>query len=296
MKLKSSELKFYADVYTWFPNGQIKKVSAGDGIYYQPCIHPDGTRAVYSGNSSGVPRIWNVELLSGDITPLTSTISGSRHPAFSWDGKKIVFTSDRGSNKQHERIEDMGPDGAFPRDLTLNLFIMDSDGRNVTQLTSGSYQDQRPSFSPDGKYVVFVANRSHSYPSLWVVPTDASSAPKPVLNQGWGYRPWYSTDGNLIYFFTDINKRHQICQIPSEGGNIVPLPNDDVGQSHGPFTDPGGDSLLMHSTRGGNWEIWELPLDGSPPRSLQPPGFKSATHPTRANNGIITFDSIRFKK
>jgi Tol biopolymer transport system component len=190
----------------------------------------------------------------------------------------------------------LGPDGGPPRDLILNLFIMDINGKNILQLTSGSYQDQRPCFSPDGKYIAFVSNRSAPYPDLWVIPSDSSSEPQSLLEKWWGYRPWYSNDGQLIYFFTDVNNRHQICQIPSEGGNFIPLKNDDQGRSHGPFVDPGGEVLLIHSTRGGNWGIWELPLDGSTPRSLHPPGFQYATHPTRSKNGIITFDVVRYEK
>lgn len=296
MVSNSNKLKFYADVFAWFSNGQIKKISTGDGIYYQPCIHPEGTHVVYSGNSSGVPRIWKGELITGKISPISPENSGARHPVFSWDGKRIVFASDRASGQNPEQVKDIGPDGAPPQGLTLNLFIMDTDGKNITQLTSGSYQDQRPCFSPDGRYVVFVSTRSGPYPDLWVTPSDGSTEPKKLLNQGWGYRPWYSIDGKLIYFFTDINKRHQICQIPSEGGNHIPLINDDLGHSHGPFSDPSGECLLMHSTRGGNWGIWELPLDGKPPRSLKPPGFQYASHPTRAKNGNITFDVGRFSK
>lgn len=90
--------------------------------------------------------------------------------------------------------------------------------------------------------------------------------------------------------FTSVNGRHQICRIPAGGGEISLLLNDDRGTSHGPFADPNGKSLLMHSTRGGKYGIWELPLDGSPPRSIQPPGFEEALHATRAKNGVIAFD------
>ncbi|MFX0081847.1 MAG: hypothetical protein ACFE94_08850 [Candidatus Hodarchaeota archaeon] len=296
MVLESKKLKFYADVFAWFPNRQIKKISTGNGIYYQPCIHPKGTHVLYSGNSSGVPRIWKGNLITGEVSPLSPANSGARHPVFSWDGKKIAFASDRASDQNPEQVKDMGPDGAPPRDLTLNIFIMDADGTNVTQLTSGSYQDQRPCFSPDGKKIAFVSTRSGPYPDLWVIPSDGNTEPQKLLKQGWGYRPWYSINGKLIYFFTGINNRHQICQISSEGGTPIPLVNDDQGKSHGPFSDPGGEYLLMHSTRGGSWGIWELPLDGSPPRSLQPPGFQNATHPTKAKNGNITFDVVRYKK
>ena len=85
--------------------------------------------------------------------------------------------------------------------------------------------------------------------------------------------------------------------MPAEGGDFEPLANDDKGLSRGPFTDPSGEVLLMHSNRTGIWKCWELPLDGkSPPRTIQPPGFVKATHPTRAKNGVMTFDVWRVVK
>lgn len=55
-KSTSTELQFHTDVFAWYPDGKIKKISPGDGIYFQPCIHPGGTHVVYYGNSSGPPR------------------------------------------------------------------------------------------------------------------------------------------------------------------------------------------------------------------------------------------------
>ena len=293
LKSNPSRLKFYADVYVWFPDGRIQKVSPGDGIYYQPCIHPEGTHVVFSGNSSGAPRVWKVDFKTYKLLPLTALKSGARHPVFSWDGKRIIFSSDRSSDKDAECVEDMDDNGLPPSDHILNLFIMDSDGKNVKQITTGSFQDQRPCISPDNRNVAFVSNRGNFFPSLWVVPTDGSSKPRPLLKKGGGYRPWYSVDGKSIFFFTIIGKRHQICRIPANGGELIPLANDDIGRSHGPFADPNGECLLMHSTRGGKYGIWELPLNGDPPHALHPPGIESATHPTRSKNGIITFDVVR---
>ena len=289
----SNSLKFYADVFVWFSNGHVKQVSSGDGIYYQPCIHPEGTHVVYSGNSSGPPRVWKADLKTGEVVPLTPADSGARHPVFSWDGKRIAFSSDRASGQAPERMEDMGPKGIPPQNLRVNIFIMDSNGMNTKQLTAGPYQDQRPTFSPDGKQIAFVSNRTGPN-RLWLVSADGTTAPRPLQERGWGYRPWYSVDGKWIFFFTGIGGRHQICKILAEGGKVVPLPNDDQGQSHGPFSDPTGACLLMQSIRGGSWRIWELPLDGSPPRKLMPPGFSFAAHPTRSKNGIITFDVVRY--
>ena len=71
---------------------------------------------------------------------------------------------------------------------------------------------------------------------------------------------------------------------------MMPLKNDDKGFSHGPFVDYNQKVLLMHSTRSGKWQLFELPLNGGPPRSIQPSQFEEALHATRSINGIIVFD------
>ena len=44
----------------------------------------------------------------------------------------------------------------------------------------------------------------------------------------------------------------------------------------------------MHSTRDfGRMRLWQLPLDGSPPTLMQPPGFTGGAHATRSKNGIV---------
>ncbi len=295
----SDKLKFYTDVFAWYPDGQLKKISPGDGIYFQPCIHPQGTHVVYYGNSTGTPRIWKADLKSHKIVALTSSEGNTRHPVFDWTGEKIAFSSDHVFDQTHERVEDMTPSGDSPPDNFFNIFVMDSDGIEVKQITKGPYQDERPCFSPDGKYVTFVSNRKGKKNGLWTVPVEGCDEPTPLLQKGWGYRPWYSVDGRWIFFYTDVNKRHRICKIPADGGNVTPLSNDNFRLSHGPFADPNGKVLLVHAIKYGNWHgIWEIPLNGDPPRRLRPPGFEKIHHghATRAKNGIITFDALRFKK
>ncbi len=287
-----------ADVYAWFPDGRVKKITPGDGIYIHPCIHPEGEYVVFFGGVLGPSRVWKANLITGEMISLTPSDSSADNAVFAWDGKRIVFCSDRASGQRPAQVEDVArfppPEGGI-----INIFTMDSDGEDVRQVTSGPYQDQRPCFSPDGNTIAFASNRAWGGAEfrLWSVPADGSEEPGLLQRRGLGYRPWYSRDGKWIYFFTDIRGRHQICKIPAEGGDFVPLANDDSGLSHGPFVDPGGEVLLMHSNRSGTWQIYELPLDGAaPPRLLQPPGFVKATHPTRAKNGVITFDVWRVEK
>lgn len=295
----STKLQFYTDVYAWYPDGQVKKISPGDGIYFQPCIHPEGTHVVYYGNSTGSPRVWKADLKTGKIVALTPPDSNARHPVFDWEGKQIAFSSDHVFEQKHETVEEMTPSGDSPPGSHFNIFVMDADGKNVRQVTKGPYQDERPCLSPDGKEITFVSNRLGKKSGLWRVSVDGTKGPWPLLRKSWGYRPWYSADGQWIFFYSGINKRHRICKIPVKGGEIVPLENDDLQLSHGPFADPDGKSILVHGIKEGDFHgIWEIPLNGDPPHQLKPPGFETTHHghATRATNGIITFDALRFKK
>lgn len=285
-----SDGSFSADVFAWYPDGQVRNLSpTPHGKYYEPQVHPLGQDVIFFGNATGVPRIWRAGLTDGAVMALTPDTFSSRQASYSWDGKLIVFASDEGLSQPLEDVEVMGKDGTPPPTHHFNLFIINADGSDRRRITKGSFQDQRPCFSPDGKTIAFVSNRGGGT-QLWTVPADGSQEPAALQTQGYGYRPSYSVDGQWIYFFSAFGARHQICRIPAKGGAIEPLANDTLGMSHGPFALPGGQSLLMHSYACGGYAIWELPLDGKPPRPAQPPGFAQATHATRSQNGITTFD------
>lgn len=293
------ELQFYTDVYAWYPDGRVKKITPGDGIYFQPCIHPEGTHVIYYGNSSGLPRVWKADLATGEIVALTPADAVARHPVFDWDGDLIAYSSDHVFDQKRETVEEMTPSGDSLPGRHFNIFIMDSDGKNVRQITKGNFNDERPCFSPDGKAIAFVSNRLGKKNGLWSVSLDRDKGIWPLLRKGWGYRPWYSADGRWIFFYSGIERRHRICKIPAEGGTIIPLPNDDLKLSHGPFADPAGKSLLIHGIKEGDFHgIWEIPLNGDPPWQLRPPGFTKVHHghATRGKNGVITFDALRFEK
>jgi hypothetical protein len=124
-----------------------------------------------------------------------------------------------------------------------------------------------------------------------------------LQNQGWADRPWYSTDGAWIFFYSevggqkqDLEGKHRICKMPAEGGDWEPLLNDNLGRSHGPFADLDGEHVWFHSTVKGKTSLYRLSLRGGEPVRMNPPGFDQAAHVTQARNGYRTFDSIEAPK
>jgi Tol biopolymer transport system component len=291
---------FRACTYVWFPDGTIRRMSPTDGFYIQACIHPEGREAIFWGGPSGPPRIWQYDFANATLRPLTPPEYGCMHPSYSWDGSQIVFVSDQGHDQLREDATDIAErwqTRRYGHPAFLNLFVMDRDGGNARQITRGRVQDERPCLSPDGKTAAFISNRSEQV-RLWSVPTHGSEAPTLLQKDGWADRPWYSLDGAWIFFYSEVGGQrqestglHQICRIPAGGGAWEPLANDNLGRSHGPYADLDGEHVWFHATISGRTNIYKLSLLGGDPVRIDPPGFQSAAHATRASNGIMTFDA-----
>ncbi len=282
---------FSTTVFARRPDGRCVRVSPASGVFNCPCIHPNGKEVVCQGEANGGVRVWRLSIEGGKAEPLSPPGWSAWSPSYSWDGRRIVFCSDGGSGDGPRTMDDFftWP----PKPLRLNIFTMDSAGGEAVQVTDGEHYDCRPSFSPDGRAIVFTSNRLGPM-QIWAVSSDGGAAPRALQPAGeTGGRPWCSRDGRHVFFHANIEGRHRICRIPMEGGPRFALPNDDRGMTHGAFAVPTEDCLLVHSSRAGGSLLWRLPLDGREPELVPTPGIRLAGHATQSLDGMIAFDSVQ---
>ena len=133
-----------ADVWSWLPDGDVRRLSSGDGAWMQASIHPDGEHAVFWGGSAlSPPRLWRSPTDRSDPEALTDATSGARHGAYGLRGVRLVFASDRASGNAPGRMNDEVASGTPPPGSHWNLFTMALDGGDVRQVTNGPHVDPR---------------------------------------------------------------------------------------------------------------------------------------------------------
>ncbi len=219
---------------------------------------PDGRKIAFQSERDGNREIYVMNADGSEQTRLTFEDSEDSHPKWSGDGRQIIFDSVRanpelgyeniyimsadgsGVERVTERQEvdsysSLSPDGSkvlFRRILPTGgntqsgrnseVFVMDRDGSNAINLSKHPDFDGYPSWSPDGRYVLFASNReeeSFDEFNIYVVRPDGSGLRRltdtiPGVSQ---VRQMLSSDGERIVFNRDFpDGRVEIHVMPFE--------------------------------------------------------------------------------
>jgi Tol biopolymer transport system component len=138
---------------------------------------PSGSRIAFASDRDGENEVTEIYVMNADgsnVVRLTNHPATDTRPAWSPDGSKIAFVSNRAGNS--------------------GIFVMDTDGSNVAQLTNDL--DDSPAWSPDGSRIAFT--RFVDPEAIFIMNADGSSITR--LTDELGYDPAWSPDGSQIAF------------------------------------------------------------------------------------------------
>jgi hypothetical protein len=217
---------------------------------------------------------------------LTSGPQNDTNPAWSPDGERVVFVSDRTGNKDlwvmdiagqelgqitdHPGDEDMpawSPGGnalafAAYREGNWDIYISRADGDRPRRLTSHPTADVAPAWSPDGRWLAFASYRDDNW-EIYVISRDGSELMRLTENDATDFRPAWSPQGNLIAFESYRDGDMEIYVVGVEGEETRNLTNAPAANDHGPAWDASGEKLWFYSNQEAGWDIFSLNLDGS---------------------------------
>ena len=147
------------------------------------------------------------------------------------------------------------------RDGNPEIYVMDADGENQQNLTNNRHEDWGPSWSPDGKRIVFFSDRDeHPHPKhgrstfeIYVMDADGENQQNLTNHRDDDWSPVWSPDGERIAFMSerDGHRNSEIYVMDNDGDNPQNLTNNphrdgDPAWLNSPFSvSPAGKKIMI---------------------------------------------------
>jgi Tol biopolymer transport system component len=271
----------------WSPGGggrvSMTRLTDVAGLEASPSLSPDGKQLVYTGATleGNDPDIYLLRVGGGNPINLTpDSPVADVHPAYSPDGERIAFRSDR--------------DGG-------GVFVMGATGESVRRLTDFGYH---PTWSPDGERIAVCGEgivdpliRGSINARVWIV--DLASGDRRELVDEDGVQPDWSPDGKRIAYWGIRGGQRDIRIAPVDGGAPIAV-TDGPANDWNPRWSPDGEHLIFVSDRSGSMNLWRVAIDGSGrPRGEPQPltfGANDVGNPTVSRDGTrLAYVSFSWK-
>jgi hypothetical protein len=158
-----------------------------------------------------------------------------------------------------------GQNGKLAFFFAREVWVANADGSNATQLTASPGLDRSPSWSPDGKKIVFASERN-GLSEIFVMNEDGSNQHQVTFNAARDRTTAWTADGNQIVYDKEFS---EIYVVSADGGGDERRLVDGLL----PGTSPYGDKVAFSGTSGG---LFTIKLDGSDRRQITDFGDFSA--------------------
>jgi Tol biopolymer transport system component len=173
----------FMNIYEANPDGSEQVALTQGAAYHAECAYsPDGSQIVYASNQDGSMNIYVMKSDGSDVRQLTHTshcYNGG--PFFSPDGSKIVFRADRDT-----------PD-------SLQIYMMDRDGKNLEQLTDNDAVNWAPFWHPSGKAIAYTTSlQGHSNYHVYLLNIATREQVQVTFDSSFNGLPTFDREGTRL--------------------------------------------------------------------------------------------------
>jgi Tol biopolymer transport system component/DNA-binding winged helix-turn-helix (wHTH) protein len=252
------------DIYFVSVNGGEPKRLTFDGAGVSNLAWtPDGREIVFGSRLGGKNRLYRIPVEGGGAEWLAATGSEAQYPAFSRDGSRLAW-------RQNTSDEDI---------FRLALKSGSENVPPVASLIVSTALEASPRYSPDGKRIAFVSNRSGS-DEIWVCGSDGENPIRLTSFRGpLAGSPSWSPDGKQIVFDCRPEGNADIYVVSAEGGQPRRLTADPA-EDIVPSWSRDGRWIYFTSNRSGRLQIWRMPAgEGDAAQITRQGGFEPMESP-----------------
>jgi TolB protein len=157
----------------------VRYLTRGEDLVLTPRFSPSTQEITYMSYGQGDPRVFLLNIETGQREIVGNFPGMTFAPRFSPDGQRIVMSLQQGGN--------------------ANIFVMDLRSKTTTRLTDAPAIDTAPSYSPDGLRICFESDRGGSQ-QIYVMPAAGGAAQRISFGEGSYSTPVWSPRGDYVAF------------------------------------------------------------------------------------------------
>ncbi len=196
---RKEQPEYAGEIWIMNADGAEKKnLTNNPAVDSSPSWSPDGKKIVFVSSRDGNREIYVMNADGTDQKNTTNNLSVDYAPKWSPDGKKIAFLSTRG-RKEYDRKK------SLKKDKNIEIYVMNSDGTNLKNITNHPGKDSNFAWSPDGEKIAFSSIRDNNE-DIYTVNTDGSGLKRLTTYSGDDEFAGWSPDGKKLYFVSDREK------------------------------------------------------------------------------------------
>jgi TolB protein len=251
---------------------ESNEITHATGAYdHQPDVAPDGNSVVFTRYDGKAFELWRHDFGTGRDHPLTSNGDVNLEPRISPDGRQLVFVSTAGTGHFNLKIADLSPAGlanerylVAPRESRIDRYYYSTHDHAIN-----------PSWTPDGKRVLFVSNAEVPWGTGRICSIAAEGGQPECLNKhqletSWAARPEVAPDGKRILFSNYHGGQwHQLWLTTTDDAAPLPLSYGEFDRRNARWS-PDGNRIAYISNEDGNASLWVQEVIGGARTPVKP--------------------------
>ena len=160
-------------------DAEVRCLTRGEDLVLTPRFNPSTQEITYMSYGQGDPRVYLLNIETGQREIVGNFPGMTFAPRFSPDGRRVIMSLQQGSNS--------------------NLFVMDLRSRTTTRLTTTAAIDTAPCYSPDGARICFESDRGGTQ-QIYVMAAAGGPAQRISFGSGSDFTPAWSPRGDASRF------------------------------------------------------------------------------------------------